>query len=718
MKCFLIFLLALVSASYGQRQTVMVDTNGGVVFPTNFWEQAPVSTNVQEFIGTNAFNSTNEVLEFLTRRHDVIYPQEETWTPMVDPVGTVTPQGNLWIANSDPSTNGFVELAVFDNPTTDLSSQTNLVVTNANAAHGGYRYNAERNVMYASGRNDRVIGINPTNYEVSVISTNAGAQHRPAIIVGDFMYVSKGGAGVGSAEGLAKIDLTTDTQLTNIAVAPTNATTSAIYRMETNPEETFLAGSMFGLFGSNGVFWTVNLSNFQATITSTQGVGLVFGANSTHAFVAGSPSGSYNLTNHAFTPMASNSSTGVYDSENEKVYFFGEGEIVKYDLNTSNSATYYTGKFGGIDRLVGQVAIDGKIFAIDGSANIYEIDFSPSVSSQTLSATNVSGVEELPLAVNASISNNYPLLITNKDVYYSITPFDTNRNVLNVAQMEAANPEPFRQGQHFTIRNNSASNNINFLRFNGSSITTIPPQQSKTWVLVDTSTTTFTNRWKQIYSREEMGLGAIWLTNTNATNFRTAIGLGTAATNDTAAFQPSSANLTNLSDNNGAGLTNLIASNISGIVSIENGGTGANNITNARSNLQLGETNNPSFNSILLSSGSLTNPALQIGTNAGLLYGTGPNRILLSVDGSTGVFVTTNTISAGTFSGSLSGGSVTIGSGGSLNFGGGANIAASRTNLGLGGGITTNRTFISYDGTNYTTNSVTISNGIITGWTQ
>jgi len=44
--------------------------------------------------------------------------------------------------------------------------------------------------------------------------------------------------------------------------------------------------------------------------------------------------------------------------------------------------------------------------------------------------------------------------------------------------------------------------------------------------------------------------------------------------------------------------------------------------------------------------------------------------------------------------------------------------AATRTNLGLGGGITTNRTFVSYNGTNYTTNSVTISNGIITGWTQ
>lgn len=47
-----------------------------------------------------------------------------------------------------------------------------------------------------------------------------------------------------------------------------------------------------------------------------------------------------------------------------------------------------------------------------------------------------------------------------------------------------------------------------------------------------------------------------------------------------------------------------------------------------------------------------------------------------------------------------------------------ASASTARANLGLGGGISTNRTFVSYDGTNYTTNIVTISNGIITGWTQ
>jgi hypothetical protein len=46
-------------------------------------------------------------------------------------------------------------------------------------------------------------------------------------------------------------------------------------------------------------------------------------------------------------------------------------------------------------------------------------------------------------------------------------------------------------------------------------------------------------------------------------------------------------------------------------------------------------------------------------------------------------------------------------------------IAATNTraNLGLGGGITTNKTFIFNSGTNLVTNTITISNGIIKGWT-
>lgn len=143
------------------------------------------------------------------------------------------------------------------------------------------------------------------------------------------------------------------------------------------------------------------------------------------------------------------------------------------------------------------------------------------------------------------------------------------------------------------------------------------------------------------------------------------------------------------------------------------------NVTNFRTDIGLGSNNNVMFNSLSVSSGSASSPSISIGaTNAGLYYSVGgPNRLYVSVDGSTGIYFTPTTLSAPNIVGDLNGG-VAIGAGKSLSFSGGANIAGSRTNLGLGGGITTNRTFVAYNGTNYTTNTVTISNGIITGWTQ
>jgi hypothetical protein len=89
-------------------------------------------------------------------------------------------------------------------------------------------------------------------------------------------------------------------------------------------------------------------------------------------------------------------------------------------------------------------------------------------------------------------------------------------------------------------------------------------------------------------------------------------------------------------------------------------------------------------------SGSATNPAIKLGaTNWGFWRATGPDRIFVSVNGSTGVTFTSNSVAATTFSGNLSGG-VTIGSGQSISFSGGANVSGTRTNLGLGWPALTN----------------------------
>ena len=102
--------------------------------------------------------------------------------------------------------------------------------------------------------------------------------------------------------------------------------------------------------------------------------------------------------------------------------------------------------------------------------------------------------------------------------------------------------------------------------------------------------------------RTNIGLPFVGLTSADAPTFRTALGLGTAATNLENAFQAASGNLTPLAANNGGALTNLQStsivgiipasnistvnfSNLGGTLTIASGGTGATNAINARANL-------------------------------------------------------------------------------------------------------------------------------------
>jgi len=133
-------------------------------------------------------------------------------------------------------------------------------------------------------------------------------------------------------------------------------------------------------------------------------------------------------------------------------------------------------------------------------------------------------------------------------------------------------------------------------------------------------------------------------------------------------------------------------------------------------------TNNTAFTNTVLMSSNSSNALLWV-RMTGSNIGTFTNTVSLTSDGA----ATNTTTITGTVVQSLTAlmynrfsGNAVYTNTNTLTFtnvlGFGTNsVAATRTNLGLGSGITTNITFVDL---NTNTNSVTISNGIITGWTQ
>jgi hypothetical protein len=159
----------------------------------------------------------------------------------------------------------------------------------------------------------------------------------------------------------------------------------------------------------------------------------------------------------------------------------------------------------------------------------------------------------------------------------------------------------------------------------------------------------------------------------DASNARSGLGLGTAATNPASAFQPSSSNLSNVAANNGVGLTNLNATNLVGTLSVSNGGTGSTNASDARLSLGLGTAS--------------TNPATAFqpadsDLNA-LASNNGGSLTNLQSTSIVGIIPASN---IATVNFSNVGGTLAISSGGT----GATNAGGARTNLSLGWSALTN----------------------------
>jgi len=213
----------------------------------------------------------------------------------------------------------------------------------------------------------------------------------------------------------------------------------------------------------------------------------------------------------------------------------------------------------------------------------------------------------------------------------------------------------------------------------------------------------------------------------DASNARSGLGLGSAATNPASAFQPSSSALSNIVSGDGSSLSNLAASNIVGVLTLSRGGTSATNAESARSSLGLSfsaltNTNSSTFRSAIeLSASWLTNTNITNFRSAILPSYSGNTNKVLAVN-SSGTDIEWITQTGG---GGITSGVIAITNGGT----GATNAAQARTNLGLGAtwltntdatnfrsaiglGATNDVTFksVNYDG------ELTINNASILGW--
>jgi len=213
----------------------------------------------------------------------------------------------------------------------------------------------------------------------------------------------------------------------------------------------------------------------------------------------------------------------------------------------------------------------------------------------------------------------------------------------------------------------------------------------------------------------------------DASNARTGLGLGTAATSPASAFQPSSTVLSNLASSNAVNLTNIRATNIVGVIpasnipfvnltnisgtlTIASGGTGGTNASEARGNLgvlatngnAIGLTNFPTVplasnvtGTIAISNGGTgaTNASgarTNLGLGATWLTNTVASNFLsaIGLGASQSVAFAEVVVSTALEAGSSSNTVIIDGDG--INFGHSGIASTTRTNLGLGWSALTN----------------------------
>jgi hypothetical protein len=502
MKTLFAILLATLCAatSYGQTlKTVMVNTNGVVQFPTNFWT-TNAGTNFQRFVATNNFSYSAPTLNYSTNRGQYLLREQNVLNVLrqtnlgIDLPHVLLAVGNdLWAFRRAAPTTGTPNATgvLFSNAVSSFSNSTVFTFTNASHIPEAV-YDPTRGRIYAASVTAGVFSIAISNNAVTSFATNnidiGGSIAQDA----DHLYL--GWSNV--VQKLAKSNGVTIATITN-----TNL--SDIHALQVTPDLTKLVGATAG---NPAKAFVVTLSNFAfqhiAEYSNTNAFTFTddFAVDNTNAFLSAEGGNGallrYNLASNSFTEIATAGSFYFVTEMNGVLYAGGPSGAVSFSKDGSIYTEFYTA-----NSLWNEMAVIGtNVFATD-----YTVDAVVAQISWSSSLTRMSRAEAdfAPVVTNLVLSNTNSTTVlqagTFKEgfVWMRVTPQVEAGNV-NVLNYMNANNQARKVGDRLIVQN-IGTNTLNVRRGIGSSptiIRTLPPGQifEATAVGVSaTDTTWFTN---------------------------------------------------------------------------------------------------------------------------------------------------------------------------------------------------------------------------------
>jgi hypothetical protein len=484
----------------------------------------------------------------------------QTRNVLVGTNNTVVQPTNFWSADASNARTGLGLGSAATSPVSAFQSSS-VTLSNLASSNGGILTNIQASNIVGSIAASNIPSVTFTGITgtLGIIQGGTGAtnaenarQNLGSTTVGDAVFIATNAASARTALGSTTIG-------GNIFTATDAAAVRSLLLLgtaSTNPSSSFQTSSsvLTNLAASNGglltnlqasnLVGTIAVSNIPVvTLTNISGVLSVEkgGTGATNASDARTSLGATTVGNAVFVATnseAARTALSLGTAATSAVTSFQPANANLTNLSTNNGASLTNIAISGVVGL--QSNLDTKITTNGNASGLSNI-----------TAANISGTVALASNITGTAA-----LATNVTGVVSIVNGGTGAT--NAGGARTALGATTVGGNLFTLVNPSA---IRFLRLNA-----------------DNTATALT-----------------------ASDFRSAIGLESSATNAETAFQPASTNLTTLASNNGSALTNLALSNVVGLQSALNGKlptngsasgltdfVGTTNPATARTNIGLG----------------------------------------------------------------------------------------------------------------------------------